>query len=547
MNGNRMKYASTPTYGMQKRGFLKKPAPARTAPETPDFSQVPQSAGSMPFIPQAPLQQPGVSQASPFFPQFQTQFSQAQQTSQPMQVPFSAPAFYQSGTPFPPQQTMAQPLGNSQPPVQNSGAFAGRSQGFVPPQQSAGQPLMQPASFSQSVPSFAQQPFGASTQQGFSFAPPSFQSAPVQNPPFAQAEAQQPVSPFAVNTPEKKPAKEQPPIDVDKLWAVFLFGFLPLLFLPCLFVTGTLGVLRYVFLGLAVVGLGAMWYRQMFTPTTRMIVSMLYVALCIGVIFMQLQANNDTQRTAAYTPQQPQVVSQQQTPDDAVVAAAAPTEAPTPTPVPTVSGPSEAERRLELFMNLWALNNATEMVQLVQPSWCSAQENPSQSLFYVLANRTPQSFVIEDINGTEQDNSRTITMRATISKNNGKTPSIFRFMVMMVKEGGEWYVNPNSLATNDEVEQVDENVVNNKNAVGDTTPAPRTTVTPAPPASTLLYYNLGGNSYHMDPQCQSVAAENLPFDVSFSYAELKSVKNSLNLTPCLRCDAPTNTLEDVGL
>ena len=43
MNANRTKYASTPTYGMQKRGFMKK-APVRQAPETPDFSQVPQPA-----------------------------------------------------------------------------------------------------------------------------------------------------------------------------------------------------------------------------------------------------------------------------------------------------------------------------------------------------------------------------------------------------------------------------------------------------------------------------------------------------------------------
>ena len=47
MNANRTKYASTPTYGMQKRGFMKK-APVRQAPETPDFSQVPQPAPTMP-------------------------------------------------------------------------------------------------------------------------------------------------------------------------------------------------------------------------------------------------------------------------------------------------------------------------------------------------------------------------------------------------------------------------------------------------------------------------------------------------------------------
>ena len=67
MNGNRMKYASTPTYGMQKRGFLKKPAPSRPVSEAPDFSKAPGAAGSMPFqqtIPQSAAQQPFVQQSA---------------------------------------------------------------------------------------------------------------------------------------------------------------------------------------------------------------------------------------------------------------------------------------------------------------------------------------------------------------------------------------------------------------------------------------------------------------------------------------------------
>ena len=127
---------------------------------------------------------------------------------------------------------------------------------------------------------------------------------------------------------------------------------------------------------------------------------------------------------------------------------------------------------------------------------------------------------------------------------NNKAPVIYRFMVMMVREGNEWYVNPNSLATNDTVEEpTDENVVNNKNAVGNVTEPPRTTVTPPPPASTLLYYNEGANFYHMDPNCISVKAEYLPFDISFPYSELKTVRKEMGLSPCLKCNAPTNTLD----
>ena len=46
---------------------------------------------------------------------------------------------------------------------------------------------------------------------------------------------------------------------------MFLFGLLPLVFIPCLFVPSSLDVIRYEFLGLCVLGLGGMWYRQMFS------------------------------------------------------------------------------------------------------------------------------------------------------------------------------------------------------------------------------------------------------------------------------------------
>ena len=343
--------------------------------------------------------------------------------------------------------------------------------------------------------------------------------------------------------PVSVPVRSQKHMDADRLWTIFLFGLLPLLFVSSLFVPGSWDFLRYIFLGFTVVGLGAMWYRQMFASSTRLIISMVYVALCVATIAMLLQGGNDARRASAQLPSVP--ASQQQTasPEDPGAVVATPQPAPVETPVPAVVGPSEAERRLELFMSLWQINNTSEMVSLVQPSWCSQQENPSQALFNVLMNRTPEDFVIEDVSGSDTDNSRTVTMRATINKNTGKAPIVYRFMVMMVKEGNEWYVNPNSLATNDEVETTEENVVNNKNATGNVTEPPRTTVTPAPPASTLLYYNDGANYYHMDPNCVSVKSEYLPFDFSFSYGDLKTVMNQNGLSPCLKCNAPTNTLD----
>lgn len=573
MNANRTKYASTPTYGMQKRGFMKK-APVRQVPEAPDFSKVPQPAPVVP--PAAPQAQPPQAFAQSMSPQggfagMPPYFSAPMQGT--AQVPFASPSFIQPTAGQPPFQgfvpgasTAAPPLGNSAAVfgASNSG-FSPRSQGFVPPAPQAAQPspvqtmqpgqpqpmrpAVQPAMYpfspmQSAAPGVSPQAIPGYVPQGGMTPPQSAAFGGMQPPPFASAQAQaaggasqQPM--FNLRTPPPQPAREHAPFNADRLWSVFLFGLLPLVFIPCLFVPSSLDVIRYVFLGLCVLGLGGMWYRQMFSSVTRLIVSMVYVALCIVTVAMMMQGGRDVLRTGANSGQ-PASVQSSVAPDGNAAAVAA-TETPSPTPAPTPSGPSEAEQRLETFMALWQNNNPQEMVSLVQPSWASAQENPSTALFVLLANRTPEDYTIEEISGTDQDNSRTVTMTATINKNNGKDPSLYRFMVIMTKEGDEWYVDPNSLATNDELQSSEENVVNNL-SVADATATPRTTVTPAPAGDTTLYYNLsGGSFYHLDPYCSSVAEEYQPLTGTFPYSELSQYIGQYN--PCLVCNAPTSTLD----
>lgn len=538
MNGNRMKYTSTPTYGMQKRNVFKKSTPARPVPETPDFSQVPDFASPIPqqTMPVQPvMQQPQMtSPAAPYFPSqpayppMQQPGMQQPSIQQPgMQVPFVQPTFYQPGMQLPPVQGMTQPapqqplpLGNTMAAQIQSMPFSSHSQGFTPP------PVQQPS---------MQQPFAPNVQTAQSTIPP-FSGMAYQQPVTA------PVPPVPPQQPSGKVRASLPAMDADKLWTIFLFGLLPLLFIPCLFVPGWMDFLRYAFLVLTVAGLGVMWYRQMFHQPLRMVISFVYVALCVVTIAMLMQGSSDARHASASLPQNAmQQTVPSPTPD--MQAAVASQPMPTPTPEPEHQMPSEAENRLSLFMELWKQNQVTEMVNLVQPTWRNQQQEPEKQLFVVLGTRTPEDFTIEEISGMETDNSRTITMRATINKNTGKAPQIYRFMIMMVKEGGEWYVNPNSLATNDSEEiPQDENVVNNKNAGGLATPPPRQTVTPAPPADTTLYYNQGGNYYHMNPECPSVAKEYLPFDSSFSYRDLKSYKKDLQ--PCLACSAPVNPLPE---
>lgn len=553
MNGNRSKYTYTPTYGMQKRGLSKKSASIRQIPETPDFTQVPDPAIGVPLqqvMPQQTVQpQAGIHQMSGFSAE-PSYFSSMQQPSPSAQVSFAAPTFIQPGQQpqLPPlQQTMAQqnfaaPISNSIP--QANQAFNTRAQGFVPPQ----------AAFSSSPQSANPMPtqIGWTTPQSAQQSIPPFSvsgmNAPQQSVPFQiqQPQGGPPLQPipqqpgFTVQATAPHAAPRVPSMDADKLCSIFLFGLLPLLFIPCIFVSSAWDALRYIFLGATVTGLGIMWFRQMYTSSTRLIVSVVYVALCIGAIAMLMQGVTHTKQTVANLGQSSAVT--QPTPTPAANAAAAVIPDATPSPEPTIAGPSEAEKRLNLFMELWKVNNTTEMVNLVQPSWRGQQENASTSLFVALANRTPEDFTIEDISGTETDNSRTVTMRATINKNTGKAPVVYRFMVMMVKESGEWYVNPNSLATNDAQQTTtqEENVVKTQSS-GAVTEPPRETVTPAPPASTLLYYNIGGNYYHMDPECPSVGKDYLPFDASFPYSDLGSYKREL--LPCLNCNAPTDTLD----
>lgn len=620
MNANRMKYASTPTYGLQKRGLLgRKNAVLPKVPDAPDFSQTPDTTFGQPLFStptqQAPFPIAQVPASTPWFPQGA---SIPPMQSMPTVSPFSPPmgGYGMPQQPFMGSAGMAQPafggmgmpgvmpgaaapFGGLQmnnpdpvrttPPLANNTAvntgnqgFSPRAQGFVPPKsqqnpapyqgnqplgyaQQGGMPMqgvspapaVQPAPFigGAAMPNQPMQnaaPYGMSG--GMNAAPMATPGMPAQgmgftpdgqNALFNQStgsfRAVQSAPP-AYNTPAQP--KQRTPMDVDKLWAVFLFGLLPLLFIPCIFVPESLNFIRYTFLVLSVCGMGGMWYRQMYGSSTRIIISVVYVALCIVTVSMLMQGERDLQRTNAGA--SPVTAQTSNAPDDGQAAGMAATEAPSPTPAPapTVVGKSEAQLRLETFMSNWAGNRVEDMVRLVQPSWATAQDTPANRLFMLLGNRTPIEYNIEEISGSDEDTSRTVTMTASIDKNNGKDPTVYRFMVLMVKEGGEWYVDPASLASNDEV-SAETNVVNDTSAGVTTTEAPRTTVSPAPPASTVLYYNPdGGHYYHMDANCESINVEFRPLQGSFSYSDLASYINEKNLTPCLKCGAPTSTLPE---
>ena len=312
---------------------------------------------------------------------------------------------------------------------------------------------------------------------------------------------------------------------------IFLFVCLPLLFIPCLFVPHSLDFIRYAFLVLTVLGLALMWYRQSFTSTMRTGVSVVGIGLCVVAIAMLLNGTTDAVNPPA-SPVSAPVAQQTEAP-----ASLEDTAAPAVTPEPEVdNGASEAQGRLITFMELWKGMQIEDMTALVQPSWASSVESPSTALFNIISNRTPEEYTIEEISGTDADSSRTVTMSATIDKNNGKATVIYRFMILMVKEGEDWYIDPNSLATNDVV-ATDAPGVTPSTTVS-WTMAPRTMATPIPDANTSLYYNAsGGKYYHADPECSKVNKKYLPL-ASFTYSQLGDAPFS-SLEPCLNCGAPS--------
>jgi hypothetical protein len=583
MNSNRTKYASTPTYGMQKRNFAKKQAAAQASP-TPDFTQQPMpdmNAGGAPFAPQNPFgipqgAIPGVAQGS-----VPGMFA-APQGAQPAQQGYGAtPIPYGSGQPF-----MGQAV-----PMSGQNSYGGMNamappygmNGFINQQSPMGSAMNQQP-YPQGLPQMGNTPYNNPAVQGYMPQPfpqggamppsitrsepvagqtgmtgmpmadkgpggfyggagfggggmpgggnPGFQTGPYPpmmnmsggaggfggRPPFGGMGGGSPAMP----TPRQ-------PFDLDKWLRIILYLVLPLLFVSSLFAA----YLRYPFIIATVIALSIIWYRQSFTPALRTAITVGYLVLTIITIAMLISPNRDTTQTGGLIP------NTQASAEPIVSPEAAPLSVQT-TPQPAEAvGESEAEQRLATFMDYWQLNRIEDMVNLVQPSWATVQDNAASALFTVISNRTPQEYTIEGISGTSADNSRTVTMSASIDKNNGKDPVRYRFMILMVKESGEWFVDPNSLATNDIATETPSPAPGKETIVQSL--QPRMTVTPIPDPQTKLYYNAnGGKYYHADPNCSAVNPKFLPM-ASFLYKELDDAPFS-SLQPCLKCGAPTQSL-----
>ena len=331
--------------------------------------------------------------------------------------------------------------------------------------------------------------------------------------------------------PQPVPVRKKPFILTDAylliisavLLALFALGIVPSI---------GLGILKWVFLILAAGTIALLWIRQMTDKNKRMCYTIVFGLLALVTVISLVSgmtAGGQQDRTKTSSDPVASVSAGQSDPGQniAAVQEAAPTPSVTYTPEPNAD--YEVLERLRTFFYYWSLNQQDNMLTLCSPSWASKEENPKTALFALLRNRTPKDFVEENISGTANDTSRTITCTSLMDRNNGKDPVKYRMNIMMDKESdGQWYVNPKSLLSYDDADTPDPSITE--------TPAP--TETPAVYSNTVLYYNpSGGEYYHLDQNCKRIAEKFLPLQGHFTYAELNNDKYK-KLKPCAICGAP---------
>ena len=449
-------------------------------------------------------------------------------------------------------------------PVGTDQGYAPNYQGY-PPQYAQGYPQStgsrQPYSYPNAGYGTGSQPPQAGTAAGGSYIPQTPYSQgnpsgtyPVSEPsggypPYPQmapppAGNGYPSSSIPLNgsgyVPQKVQTRKQPFRVNDVILAVLSVVLLAL-FGAGMFAPG-LGMLKWAFLAPAVLSVAFFWVKPVIEGNKRLCYTIVFGALTAVVLFSMLNPGkggtttnpNGNDRTAAA--QQTTGAPQSQSIGSSVVdgqsgqpidSVAASTGGQT-TPETDAEQGADVVDRLKMFFQYWRANQTDEMLTLCMPSWKDGQENPKAALFQLMGNRKiVDEIVPENITGTVNDESRTVTIQVLMDRNNGKPSSKYRLNVRMVKESNEWYVDPQSLKSYESAETTDPASV---------TPTP--TAEPQYPASTVLYYNLdGGTKYHLDPNCKSLHKKYLPMKGTFTYGQINDPPYD-KLKPCNVCGAP---------
>ena len=333
--------------------------------------------------------------------------------------------------------------------------------------------------------------------------------------------------------PQPVPVRKRPFVFTDA-YLLILSAALLILFAAGMFVPG-LGLLKWVFLICAAGSIALFWIKPLIAGNKRLCYTIVFGLLAL-VAVIGFVTGGTGGRTEGRTTDVQQTGSEnaggtgaeQANPFSETGSRQEPSPTPSVTNTPDANQNSDVTGRLDTFFNYWMVNNQDGMLSLCSPTWASKQENTKTALFSLIMNRTPLDFEFENISGTPNDDNRTVTLTTKMDRNNGKEPVRYRMNVMMVKENdGLWYVDPQSLQSNDKADTPDPSITE--------TPGP--TPTPATYPDTPLYYNpSGGEYYHRDQNCKRINERYLPLKGKFTYSELDKFPD---LKPCSICGAPS--------
>ncbi len=464
------------------------------------------------------------------------------------QPPYGDPsAWNQQGNPGNPAQYPVQPnpyqqgyYPQAEPnPYQQPVQGYQQPQQMQPPVQQGYQPYQQAPVYGQQQhpqqPVYQQQtwqPYVGQPQQTYQ---QPYQQGPVPQQFYGQQNAgQQPQYPqfnqmgqmqgYGYSGYHSQPSEKKFEIPFDVIGKVILFGVLPVLFILAMIFGAP--ALKWVFLAGAVGGIILMWMRDIVSPNMRLTMSLVLGVMAVVAL---VGALSGAPQDKTNTPVNNNPISMNG--PGGTVNPTVPQTEPTATPAPEDEADSAVEQLMSFFW-FWYQGNDEEMVSLTAPSWRATVENPKEALFTLLFNRTPlDDYEVTQITGTPNDAMRTVTVKVTIDKNDNRaTKDRYAFKVIMKKEDDVWYVDPQSLQSNDKVTATETVASSN------TTPTQPPLYTGTP--STVLYYNAkgGGVRYHLDPDCRDVGDRYKPMD-SFMYTDLDKAPYN-ELRPCNACGAP---------
>ena len=324
----------------------------------------------------------------------------------------------------------------------------------------------------------------------------------------------------------------------DTIAKVLMFGVLPILFILSMVFAWT--AVKWIVLVGAVASIAAMWLRELVTPNTRLVLSLLLASAAVVCLVSALATNAADNQNPAQ-PNQSGQMQQGSTSGNNLDVNLTATDTPNPAPTPTATPVDDSEEcyaQLHSFFTLWKNNAISQMVNLTAPSWRSSikggTDAVTQKLFgEVLTNRTPVSWDFTAITGTSNDIARMVTVRAVINKNNTLGESVYLWKVRMVKEDGVWYVDPATLQSNEQ----------------ESTATPTNALATQPVLNTshpdlLIYYNPeGGTYYHIDPNCESLNPKYRPLSGVIKWSQIEDDPYD-KLEQCKRCGAPLREKKD---